>query len=348
MSSLAWALRLAVTVGVLVVVPAGPAAAHVAGGAAPSNYSGVITSISASMPGVQVTLSASGDELDLRNDSDVEVLVPGYSEEPYLRIGPDGVQRNDRSPATYLNATVQGDSPLPPQADAEADPEWVTVSSTANFRWHDHRTHWMGTVLPPAVQADPNGTHLISSWQVPLSYGGEPVLINGTLTWTPPPSSLPWTVLAVGLAVAAVALAGRARWQRPMLALLVTLVGVEILHLVLSPLPRDSPVFGVTAESLPTLAALLLTWGSWRSVKAGTSTVGYLAGIAAWLVLLQALPDLEVLWNSQLPAAGPNWLSQLAVSSAVGLGAGVGLGCLRVLTRAHRTAPDSVAQARVG
>lgn len=182
MSPLVRALRLAVAVGVLVVVPAGPAAAHVAGGPVPSNYSGVITSISAPMPGVQVTLSASGDELELRNDSDVEVLVPGYSEEPYLRIGPGGVQRNERSPATYLNATVQGDSALPPQADTDADPDWVTLSSSATFRWHDHRTHWMGTVLPPAVQADPGNTHLISSWQVPLSYGGESVLINGTLT----------------------------------------------------------------------------------------------------------------------------------------------------------------------
>lgn len=348
MSPLARALRLALAVGVLVVVPAGPASAHVAGGPAPSNYSGVITSISAPMSGVRVTLSASGDELDLRNDSDVDVLVPGYSEEPYLRIGPGGVQRNERSPATYLNTTVQGDAALPPEADADADPQWDTLSPTASFRWHDHRTHWMGTVLPPAVQSDPSSTHLISSWQIPLSYGGESVLINGTLTWIPPPSSLPWTVLTVALCVGAVAVAGRVRWQRPMLALLVTVVCAEAVHLVLSPLPRDSPVFGVVAGSLPTLAALLLTWGSWRSVRAGTSTVAYMAGIAAWLVLVQALSDLDVLWNSQLPAGGPDWLSRLAVSASVGLGAGVGLGCLRVLTRSRATAPAALAPARVG
>ncbi|MGI8693913.1 MAG: hypothetical protein ACR2JK_13605 [Geodermatophilaceae bacterium] len=152
----------------------------------------------------------------------------------------------------------------------------------------------------------------------------------------------------MALGVSAVAVAGRTRWQRPMLGLLVTLVGVEILHLVLTPTARDSPVFGVVAGSLPTVAALRLTWGSWRSVRAGTSTVGYVAGIAAWLVLVQALPDLDVLWNSQLPAAGPDWLTRLAVTVAVGLGTGVGLGCLRVLTHTRGAAPASPGPARVG
>jgi hypothetical protein len=176
-------LRLLAAVGALVVVPAGPAAAHVAGDSTPSNYSGVITSVSAPMPGVQVQLSVSDDEIQLTNDSDVDVVVPGYSEEPYLRIGLGGVQRNDRSPATYLNATVQGDTPLPPRADASASPEWEKLSTSSVFRWHDHRTHWMGTDLPPAVQADPTRANLISSWEVPVWYGADPVLISGTLTW---------------------------------------------------------------------------------------------------------------------------------------------------------------------
>lgn len=266
------------------------------------------------------------------------MLVPGYSDEPYLRIGSYGVQRNERSPATYLNATVLGETALPSHADPAADPEWTSLSPSPIFRWHDHRTHWMGTDLPPAVQAEPSQSHLISSWEVPLSDGGEPVLIRGTLTWTPPPSSLPWTVLAVALLVAAVALAGRARWQRPMLGLLLGLVILDGLHLATTPLPAESALFGLTAGSVPTVAALLLTWASWRSIKAGTSTAAYTVGIAAWLVVVQSLSDLDVLWNSQLPAAGPDWLTRLAVSVGVGLGAGVGLGCLRVLARSQPVA----------
>ena len=44
-----------------------------------------------------------GDELELVNETSTEVVVPGYSDEPYLRIGPDGVWRNANSPATYIN-----------------------------------------------------------------------------------------------------------------------------------------------------------------------------------------------------------------------------------------------------
>ncbi|MBA2390638.1 MAG: hypothetical protein H0V67_10340 [Geodermatophilaceae bacterium] len=337
MNRSARALRLAIAVAVLVVVPAAPAAAHVAGGPAPSNFSGVITSIRAPMSGVQVSLSPSGDQIEIRNDSAADVLVPGYSDEPYLWIGPSGVQRNERSPATYLNATAEGTTVLPPQADPGADPDWVTLSTAPMLGWHDHRTHWMGTDLPPAVQADPTRVHLISSWEVPLSFDGEPVVISGTLTWTPPPSSLPWTVLAVALFALAVGVAGRERWRRPMLVLLVVLVTVDGLHLAISSLAGESSAFTITAGSLPTAVALLLTWASWRSVKAGTTTVAYTGGIAAWLVCIQSLSDLDVLWHSQLPSAAPGWLTRAAVTVGVGLGAGLALGCLRVLARSRGT-----------
>lgn len=337
---------LLVAAAAFVVLPAGPASAHVAGGQEPSNYSAEITSISPPMPGVRVVVSADGDELQMHNDSDVEVVVPGYSDEPYLRITADGVQRNDRSPATYLNATAAGDSALPPRADPEAEPDWVTVSAAPSFGWHDHRTHWMGAGLPPEVQADPSRAHLVSSWQVPVLYGEQRVLVSGTLTWTPPQSSLPWAMLVVGLVVAAVALGGRPHWQRPMLALLVTAVAAEVLHLALSPLPEDAPVFSTVAGALPAVAALLLTGASGRSLRAGTSTIGFPAGIAAVLVLVTGLSDVSVLWNSQLPSAGPGWLTRLIVSVGVGLGAGVGLGCLRTIARSRepaRAAPAAAA-----
>lgn len=159
MSVVVGVLRLLAAVGALVVVPAGPAAAHVAGDSTPSNYSGVITSVSAPMPGVQVQLSVSDDEIQLTNDSDVDVVVPGYSEEPYLRIGLGGVQRNDRSPATYLNATVQGDTPLPPRADASASPEWESCRRHRCFAGTTTaRTGWAPTCLRPSRPIPPGPT----------------------------------------------------------------------------------------------------------------------------------------------------------------------------------------------
>lgn len=315
----------------LAVAPASPALAHVGDGPQPSDYSGVITSIDPSLFGVQVSVSSDGELLRATVTGDGELLVPGYSEEPYLRISADGVQRNTRSPATYLNVTVGGDTELPSEADPLAEPEWVTVASEGSFQWHDHRTHWMGAQPPAETVVEPDRSHLISTWSIPLSYDGRSMTVEGTLTWTPPPSSLPATVAIVGLAVTGVALAGRARWQRPMAGLVMLLVGAEVLHLVLAPLPDQSPVFGVIAGSLPTLVAAGLAWVSWRSARAGTATVAYTAGIAAWLILAQGLSDVSVLWNSQLPAVGPDWLTRGSVVVTVGLGAGVALGSLRVL-----------------
>ncbi|MBA3523586.1 MAG: hypothetical protein H0T85_03335 [Geodermatophilaceae bacterium] len=73
--------------------------------------------------------------------------MPGYSDEPYLRIGPDSVQRNVNSPATYLNATPEGDSALPLRADPSDDQDWERVSAEPSLTCHDHRTHWMGSTL---------------------------------------------------------------------------------------------------------------------------------------------------------------------------------------------------------
>ena len=73
------------------------------GEAAGSDYDGRVLSVTPDIPGVSVRILQFGDELELVNRSDTEVAVPGYDDEPYLRIGPDGVWRNARSPATYIN-----------------------------------------------------------------------------------------------------------------------------------------------------------------------------------------------------------------------------------------------------
>lgn len=332
---------LAVLLGVVAfaVVPAGPASAHVSGGPAPSNYASVITSISRDVPGLDISVTADGERLRVTNAGPGELAVPGYSEEPYLLIDDEGVRRNARSPATYLNVSLSGDAELPPEADPRAEPTWQSVSDTATFEWHDHRTHWMGSDVPPEVAADPGSAHLISTWTVPMSYDGQDVLVTGTLTWYPPPSSLPMSVLGVGLLALGVAVAGRARWQRPLVGLLTVAVLAEIVHLATSPVPVDSPVYAIAAAALPTVVALLMTWLSWRSARAGTATVVYSAGIAAWLVLLSGLADVSVLWNSQLPSTGPDWLTRLSVVLSVGLSLGVALGSARVLFRERATVP---------
>ena len=119
-----WGRLLVVLLGMLAALAlAGPATAHVGGEEAGSNFDGRIRAVTPAVPGLGVRVLQFGDELELVNDSASEVVVPGYQGEPYLRIGPDGVWRNTRSPATYINLDRYARVDLPATADHRADPE---------------------------------------------------------------------------------------------------------------------------------------------------------------------------------------------------------------------------------
>ena len=185
---------LVVLLGLLAVLAvAGPARAHVGGGAAGSDFDGELRSVSPELPGVSVRVLEFGDQLEVVNRTGTELEVPGYSGEPYLRIGPDGVWRNALSPATWLNLDRYGRTPVPDDVDVDAAPRWEQVSTEPQYAWHDHRTHWMTEGrLPPDVAADPTRGHTVFEWTVPLRHGGTGVEVTGELTWDPPPS--PWLV----------------------------------------------------------------------------------------------------------------------------------------------------------
>ncbi|MCU1485651.1 MAG: hypothetical protein JWN67_2397, partial [Actinomycetia bacterium] len=95
----------------VVVCGAAPASAHT-GQVAATDYRAGITRAT----GLDVRLVEAGGRVELTNRSSHELTVLGYEDEPYLRIGRDGVFENRRSPATYLNATRTGGEQ--PPADA--------------------------------------------------------------------------------------------------------------------------------------------------------------------------------------------------------------------------------------
>ena len=269
---------LVVLLGALAVLAvAGPASAHVGGGAAGSDFDGRVLSVTPEVPGLSVRVLQFGDELELVNETATEVLVPGYSEEPYLRIGPDGVWRNVHSPATYINLDRFGRVRLPEGADAALAPEWERISTEPRYVWHDHRTHWMSAgLLPPQVAADPLRSHEVFEWTVPLRYGDTDVTVTGELTWSPPPS--PWLVwpacaLLVLLGIGAGLLA---RTARPLGVLLLVGGAAALWHALATPEPPatvSSHGGAIAAALLPALTAVMVL------VALGAGLVG--AGIAA-------------------------------------------------------------------
>ncbi|MEU6073428.1 hypothetical protein [Micromonospora sp. NPDC047074] len=182
------------------VAVAGPAAAHGADAPDGTDYRTEVSAVTPGLPGVTVRVVEAGARLELTNTGDRPVEVIGYSGEPYLRIGPDGVYENTRSPATYLNRTIAGDTRLPAEVDPAAAPDWRRVDGSTTARWHDQRALWRESAPPPQVRAAPDREHRVRDWAVPLRAGTETGEIRGTLDWVPPPDAYVWWVVAtVGL-----------------------------------------------------------------------------------------------------------------------------------------------------
>ncbi|PZM94340.1 MAG: hypothetical protein DIU79_09915, partial [Actinobacteria bacterium] len=207
------------------------------------------------MPGLTVRALEAGAQIELANRTGRTISVLGYAGEPYLELRPDGVYQNTRSPATYLNQTLAGDTPVPAEAGPLQPPVWKRVSTGAVARWHDHRMHWMEAGPPPQAQADPTRPHRVRDWVIPLRDGATRVEIRGTLDWLPKPDAGLW-------------------WVGSLLgALLIAALGV------LNPahrLGRAATVALAAAGALGAACAVLHSVG--RVLDAGASSVGSLAG----------------------------------------------------------------------
>lgn len=313
------------------MLAAPPAQAHTVEGSSATNYLTEITDVSPDVPGVEIRVLEFGGQLELFNRSDQEVIVMGYEGEPYLRIGRGGVYENRRSPATYVNADRQGQTPVPPEANAAAEPRWARVSPGRSARWHDHRIHWMGSARPPAVQQDPTREHVVyPEWTVPLQVGGRAVTVTGTLRWIPGPSPWPWVAGAVAagavLALVACRLGPSARRWLLVLGSGV-LVVLDVWHavgLAWAPTSPGSPVgrflSGAILPALGWAAGVVAVRMLWRDKVDGA----YPAAFCSLAVLLiGGIGDLSALSNSQVPFAWGAGPARAAVAASVALGGGV-------------------------
>ena len=334
-----WPARLLVVlVAVLAALTvAGPASAHVGGDIAGSDFDGRVLSVQPAVPGVTVRVLSFGDDVELVNRSRTEVLVTGYSDEPYLRIGPRGVWRNANSPATYINLDRYGRAVLPPDAAPHAAPRWERVSSQPQYVWHDHRTHWMTQgLLPPSVAADPGHSHVVFRWTFPIFSGETKSTVTGELTWSPPPS--PWLVWPLYLLLFLLpVLAGfLARTARPLAGALFVVTVAALWHAVATPAPpagQGSHAGAIVSALMPAVIVLLLAALGIRAAVRGRGVMtGLVAVVVGWLLLVEGLPDVDALWSAHVLATGPQLVNRLAVGVLVAGGAGCvvgGIGAVR-------------------
>jgi hypothetical protein len=166
-------------------------------------YRSAVLSVRPAVPGLKIEVVNGGNDLKVTDRSSVTIVIDGYEGEPYLRFTPDGVYRNTRSPATYLNQTTDASAALPPDADASAPPVWRKVSSDRTYEWHDHRIHWMASQPPAPVRDKPAKRSHIFDWKVAGTAGGAPFTVRGTLDWVPQDTRItPLLLLLVGANIA--------------------------------------------------------------------------------------------------------------------------------------------------
>ncbi|MCZ7439405.1 hypothetical protein O7598_23580 [Micromonospora sp. WMMC241] len=331
---------------------AAPAAAHGADAPDGTDYRGAVTGLGPQRSGLTARMVEAGARLELTNRTGVDVTVLGYSGEPYLRIGPDGVFENSRSPATWLNRTIAGEARLPAEADPAAAPAWRRIADGPTARWHDQRTLWRADGPPAAVAADPDREQRVRDWVVPLRVGDTPTEVRGTLDWVPPPDPYPWWVVATlgFLVIGAAGLvpggtAAGVRALRAVGALLAVGGAAAVALTVGRALDTGAPgVGGLLAELVTGQVWTLLT--GLGALAAGGYALARrpaadftLALAGACLTLFAGVSNLAVLSRSVPPAAGPPTLTRVLVIVALATGAGaVAAGLLRLRTAA-RTAP---------
>jgi len=220
----------ALVIALVLLSPASPALAHGGTGGSSSDYEVVVTGYSGDAAGVVVRSVELGSRIELVRTTAKEVIVSGYSAEPYLRLDSKGVWENFNSPAHYLNLDRFASQSPPDTATADATPDWHLMSSGSSVRWHDHRTHWMSSTPREDVVAQPDVERVIfPANKVDLSIDGHAASAIVKVTWLPPPNKTGWLMAISALAaliIVGLVLSEPLRRMAPLLAAVGALAGL--------------------------------------------------------------------------------------------------------------------------
>jgi hypothetical protein len=309
-----------------VLAPATPASAHGGEGANVTSYRTTVAGISSPMDGLTVRAVEGGARLELVNDTGRAIEVLGYSGEPYLELRPDGVYQNTSSPATYVNQTLAGDTPVPATADVTMPPTWQKISSGTTIRWHDQRTHWLGTARPPQAVADPGHAHRLRDWAVPLRDQTRVFEIRGTLDYEPPPVTWAWWA---GAALLGLLFTLLVRLRPRLVAPLAALAGLSVIGYAVM---RGLDGAGWSGVLLVTGALAL--GAAWKHPPFFLALSGFV------LVAFAGLGSSDAFLAAVVPAAGPGWLARACVAMTVAAGGALALtGLLRMRDAVPEPAP---------
>lgn len=300
----------------------------------PRDTVSIVDSVTPPLPaGVRVDVVGGDTFLRVRTRGHL-VEIPGYENEPYVRIGSDGkVEENKSSRSSFLNTSRLGGSDA--AFSPGASPRWVTVSTSGSAMWHDHRIHWMGRGTPPTVAAD--GT--VQKWQVPVTIDGTVHTVSGTLFLKSRAGAQWWSLIGVSALAAAALIRGpRRRW----LSLLTWLSALSCLvgFLQWRDLPAGAQitplmlVFGAIALLVTNAARAFQLESERRPEKRvrGALVSSSLSAGGGVMLALSGILHLDQLRAAYFPMMGPLWLGRITVATMIGVGVAAAVdGVMRVM-----------------
>lgn len=277
---------------------------------APTNWSSSITSIVPSDDAVAIEVIDGGDAMRLTARLGHVVVIPGYRNEPYLRITATGeVDANLRSPTWWANSTSTGTGDILESADPTAEPEWSRVGDDGSVLWHDHRVHAM-----PGVTGD-------TDWSVLVTVDDLPVVVRGRLTKLPSHTPIAELVLAIVAAAGVLVFGNRSAWRTVRLATIsasVLAMFVAIGGWTATPTGFDPPRAAMVATGLAVVFALASTLVRRTSRRLRSLfVIGSIAALGWWIALM--VPSITA-------AVVPNSFSPILVRSILAIVGGVVVG----------------------
>lgn len=338
--------RLLVVASVLIWV-LGSASPVLADPATPTNYRSTVETVA---PDVGYTAEIIGGDAFVRLTAPpgLDLVVAGYESEPYIWFQGDGtVLVNQRSPATFLNDDRYAAVTLPPEADAQAEPDWEPVASEGSWSWHDHRTHWMARTPPGVVEEGNPGTDdadveiAIFDWTLPLVVDGEVGAVDGSLVWVPSASPVAWIVLAVVAGGVVLVLGRRRSWV--MSASVTAAAAAAVIVGIGAFVAQPADIRTVNVDLVgPMIALLLGGYALWRardeSVTARRLGIVAAAALGAW-----ALLRIGVLQYPLLPTVLPYWFDRLVTASSLGVATAAIVGFLVTFAQSRPEGTPNVA-----
>ena len=201
-----------------------------------------------------------------------------------------------------------------------------TVRSGRTGTWRDPRTRGEGTA------------HVTRNWTLTIQTPQTPVVVTGRILWVPPPNSLPWFALAVGLAALTASFSLLAGWRRALSGAVAVLVASDIVHAFAAAVPAADPwplmVAKVVGAGFFTTIAWVIGALSIGPLQRGREAGVLGAGLAGFIIgMFSGVGDAGSWTHSQVPYSFPLVAARVAVSVSLGVGFGLIIAAGMVLKR---------------